>query len=313
MPQIIERMQGGAIASTHQQVQAGTQRPDAYQAQQQLQNATTESPPKTGEGAAQTPGQEKTPDAQRLEALARREKMLRREAQKIAQEKQQLAPLQQQLEAAKRENAQLRGWAQRFYRNPVEVLNEAGVPGDVITQGLLNQPSREAVSIRAIQHQLAQIQEQNKALETKVTESQQAQYDQAKNQIRSDARSLISSEAESYEAIAKQGDEAIDAVVELIEQTFEKEDRLMSVKEAADEVENFLIEEAIKLNSLKKVQSKLGQASTQSGQTQSTPPANQGQTTLSNRGLPAPAPKGRRTERERIAAAIQAFQSARTQ
>lgn len=206
----------------------------------------------------------------------------------------------------------MKGWVQKFYRNPVEVLNEAGIPGDVITQGLLNQPSREAVSIRALQQQIAQIAEQNKTLEQKLTEGQQAQYDQAKNQVRSDAKSLIAQEAENYEAIARQGDEAIDAVVELIEQTFEKEDRLMSVKEAADEVENFLIEEAIKLNSLKKVQSKLGEANTQGGQPQGKP-ANQGPTTLSNRGMPAPAPKGRRTDRERREAAIQAFQAAKVQ
>src|SRR5581483_2847463 len=212
MPQIIERIAASKSA------------PIAPTRESSLQTNTHETATQTQEGGANAPGTEKPAltEAQRLEALARREKQLRRERAQIAQEKaasSQSAQLQKQLEDLQRENAQMKGWVQRFYRNPVEVLNEAGVPGDVITQGLLNQPSREAVSIRALQHQIAQIQEQNKALETKVTEGQQAQYDQAKNQIRADAKQLISTDAETYEAISRQGDEAIDAVVELIEQT----------------------------------------------------------------------------------------------
>lgn len=308
MPQIIERDHGGRIVQSQQGVQYP---PSGAPAPAPLQTAPTETPPKPEGGA--TPPVEKSPDAKRLEALARREQQLRREAQRVAQEKAQLQPLQSQLEQAKRENAQLRSWAQRFYRNPVEVLNEAGVPGDVITNGLLNQPSREAISIRAIQQQLAQIQEQNKTLEQKLTEGQQAQYDQAKAQIRNDAKTLIMSDADAYEAIIAEGDDGYEAVVELIEQTFEKDDRLMSVKEAADEVESYLLEANLKRAALKKVQSKLGQAST-TGQTApgGAPATAPTQTTLSNRGLPAPAPKGRRTEKERMAAAIAAFNSART-
>lgn len=300
MPQIIERMQGAGVA------------PATAAKETPLQTNPIETP-KTDSGAAPNPETTKSPDAQRLEAMVRKEKALRRESQRLSQEKTQQSQFSPQFEAMKRENAQLRNWAQRFYRNPVEVLNEAGVSGDLITQGLMNQPSREAVSIRALQAQIAQLTEQNKAIDTKLTEGQQAQYDQAKNQIRSDAKQLVAQDEGNFEAIKAQGQDALDAVVELIEQTFEKEDRLMSVKEAADEVENFLIEEAMKLNSLKKVQTRLGQANTLGGQNQGGSPASsQGPSTLSNRGLPAPSPKGRRTEKERVAAAIQAFQSVRT-
>jgi hypothetical protein len=302
MPQIVDRMVAARDVSAGSNTTAGSQ------------VTNTESPKQTDAGVA-NPGQEaKTPDAQRLEALVRREKALQRERQALAREKQQgsqQTQLQQQLEALRRENSQIKGFVQRFYREPVQVLNEAGVHGDVITQGLLNGGSREAVSIRSLQAQIAQISEQNKALETKLTEGQQAQYDQAKNQIRNDAKMLTLADTADYEAIKAQGDDAVEAVVELIEQTFEKEDRLMSVKEAADEVENFLIEEAVKLSGLGKVKAKLGQASTTGTAPGGQPASSQGPTTLSNRGLPPPAAKGRVSEKERVQRAIAAFNAAK--
>lgn len=302
MPQIVDRMTAAREATA----------PPAAASGPQTTNTET---PKSDPGVA-NPGEQNKglTDAQRLEALTRREKALTRERQALAREKaqsSQAGQLQQQLDQLRRENTQMKGFVQRFYREPVQVLNEAGVHGDVITHGLLNGGSRDAVSLRAVQAQIAQLSEQNKALETKLTEGQQVQYDQAKIQIRNDAETLIAQDAVNFEAIAAEGDEALDAIVELIEQTFEKEDRIISVKKAAEEVENFLIEEAIKMQGLKKVQAKLGQV-TPGGQPQGGPAIQSGPTTLSNRGLPAPAPKGRRTEKERIAAAIQAFESART-
>lgn len=280
----------------------------------QLQNTSAETPP--GAGQANPPDQ-KSPDAQRLEALARRESQIRRESQRVAQERQQTEALKTQLLQQQAENQRLRGWAERFYREPIQVLNEAGVHGDVITQGLLNQPSRDHMSIRQLQSQIAQLAEQNKSLETKITDGQTSSYEQAKTQVKADAKSLFATDATSYEACSANGEFAIEAIVELIEQTMEKEERLLSVKEAADLVENELIEEAVKFAGLKKVQTKLGAANT-------TPPAGQqrqqgaaasaGATTLSHRSIPAPSPNAGGTykerEKARVQRAIEAFSSA---
>lgn len=281
---------------------------------QQLQTAPPVTPPAPGQ--AQPPAPAKSPDAQRLEALANRESRLRREAQRVATERRQTEDLKTQLLQQQEENRRLRGWAQRFYKEPIQVLNEAGVHGDVITQGLLNQPSREAVSIRALTAQVNALIEQNKLLDQKITEGSTQSYEMAKTQVKADAKSLFSTD-KSYEACIANQDDAVEAVAELIEQTMEREGRLLSVKEAADEVENYYIEEAAKLAGLGKVQSKLGQTTTPAAGQQTEQRSGPAQSrTLSNRSIPAPSPVSGGTykdrEKARVQRAIQAFEAAAT-
>jgi aspartokinase len=101
--------------------------------------------------------------------------------------------------------------------------------------------------------------------------------------------------------------QAYDAVVELIEQTFNTEGRLMSVAEAAKEVENHLVEQAFKMSQWKKVQARMqpkveAPQEVQKPQTMEPKPAIR---TLSNDLTQQSS--GRMTEKQRIARAMAAF------
>jgi hypothetical protein len=75
-------------------------------------------------------------------------------------------------------------------------------------------------------------------------------YETAIKQLGNEAKILVDSDP-SYELIKAQ--DATGAIVELIEETHKETGVLMSVEEAAKEIENHLYEEALKLSQLEKV------------------------------------------------------------
>lgn len=82
----------------------------------------------------------------------------------------------------------------------------------------------------------------------KAYEEQQAQsYQAAVKQITSDAVALVKSNPTEYEAISKTG--TVKEIVKLIEKTYAKDGIVMSVEEAAQEVENYLVEENYRMAS----------------------------------------------------------------
>jgi hypothetical protein len=78
-------------------------------------------------------------------------------------------------------------------------------------------------------------------------------------QISTDAKNLIKSDPVAYEAIAKTG--TVKEVVDLITKTFDKDGVLLSVEEAAEEVENYLVEENFKMStSINKIKQRMAAA-----------------------------------------------------
>ena len=136
--------------------------------------------------------------------------------------------------------------------------------------------------------------------------AQADQYDQAKRQIRTEAKLFVDAN-DQYEAIRAHGDVAIDAAVRLIEKTFEKKGYLMPVEQAVQAVEGKLLERALSLSKLKKVQEKLApapapaEAGNKAPIQEQKPPT----TTLSSRLTPRTG--NSKTEQDRINRAIAAF------
>lgn len=85
-------------------------------------------------------------------------------------------------------------------------------------------------------------------------EQQKQSYQQALTQIRQEATQLVSQDP-NYEAIKTSN--AVNDVVDLIEQTFKQDGILLTVEEAANEVEEYLVEELMKLAKMQKIQSRL--------------------------------------------------------
>lgn len=206
---------------------------------------------------------EPTESEKRFYQLARQERQLRMKAQQQAQE------LQRQKEAFELEK---KTWIDKqtdydknyfpktqLKDNTLQALAEAGVSYDDLTQQILNQappnPQMEAY-VKRLEAQINDLKkgqdEQKQQLQTREQEQRKA----AERQIQVDAADLVKSNPVAYEAINQLGPRGVKEVVRLITQTYDKDGVLMTVEQAADEVENYLVEEnfnmASKISKIKK-------------------------------------------------------------
>jgi hypothetical protein len=174
------------------------------------------------------------PNAERMNLLARKEQAIRKQykqfqAEKAAYEAAKSAP-------APKAPVEPTNWDAKLAENPMDVIKTA------------------ASTIEKLQAELADLRSgQNKALDD-VKASQQKAYDQAVKQVARDVK-LLTDGNDLYEAINAQA--AHSAVVELIKTTYQEDGILLSAEEAANQVEDYLTDEAMKLSTLKKVKAKL--------------------------------------------------------
>ncbi len=191
--------------------------------------------------------------------LARQERALRAKQQQQDQAfKAREADLNAKLAAVE---AKAQEYSQGYIRqdqvktDPIKAYLDAGGTYDELTQQLLNNSSPLDPRIEAqIQKQQSEINRLQKLMDERdnsAKQSQQQQYDAAVKQIRTDAQNLVKNDP-NLESIRATG--SVNDVVDLIVKTFNEDGVLMSVEEAAEEVENYLVEEAFKLSRLSKVQ-----------------------------------------------------------
>lgn len=193
--------------------------------------------------------------------LARKEKALR------AKQQQQDVAFKQREEALKAKEAEIAAKGQeyesgyiskaRLKERTLESLAEAGLTYEEITQKQI-EAGEVHPSVKAhIERLEARLAAQEKSVEEgrrQATEQQSEAYKAAVNQIRQDAQALVKSDP-AYEMIKTTN--SVKDVVELIEATFKEEGRVMDVSEAADLVEQHLIEEIDKLTKTEKIKNRL--------------------------------------------------------
>lgn len=234
-----------------------------------------------------------TPDP-RLEAMARKERQFHKLRKEIEAEKAGWKTKQADYESNYVPKS-------RLAEDPLAVLTEAGISYDKLTEILLNSPNSNDPTIRAIRSEIKALKDAQEASSKRQQESQDQQYQQALKQISTEVKLLVDSDA-NFETIKETGMQ--DAVVELIEQTFNSSGILMDIEEAAKEIEEHLMTEAIKMSKLKKLQPKL------KTETPVSAPVKQQQLQTSPRTLTntvsAQSPQ-RTSEKERIARAMAAF------
>ncbi len=216
----------------------------------------------------QSPPKEATKDEAPLSAqyaqLARKEKALQARMQDF---KRQQAAFKAAQDASKpvaspatSEQPDLSGYISKdqLKSNLWQTLGEMGITYDEVTQQALNAPSQTDVALQQLQakydKEIKAIRDEQEQFKKASAEQQTQAYQDAINQIRNEAKRLVDSD-DSYEAIKASG--SVDDVVELIEQTWKADKIVMSVEEAAQEVENYLVDEYLKLANLKKIQSRL--------------------------------------------------------
>lgn len=214
-----------------------------------------EETPKVAEAAP-----EETPLSAQYAQLARKEKAMRQEAQRLKAERQALENERNALKTPPPPvydpNKHID--RQRLIEDPLNTLADLGLTYDQLVQAQLNAPSPESMqlnrTIKALETKIAQLEEGQNKTNKSFEEQQQNSYKQALNQIGQEAKKLIYTDP-NFETIKATNN--VKEVVKLIEDTWKEEGRLMTVEEACDEVENYLVEEATKIAQLKKIQSRL--------------------------------------------------------
>lgn len=217
------------------------------------------------------PKEEKKEDpalSRQFAQLARQEKALRAKVQQ-----QEAQYKQREAELAAREaklNQQPQFDANQYYtrdqikQNALEILQNSGVSYDELTQQAINyQPMDPRVqkTISDLQQQIQDLKIANDDSKKTYAEQQSNQYQAAVKQIENDAIKLVKSDMITYEAIHKTG--TVKEVVKLIEETYKKDGILMTVEEAAQQVEDYLVEENYKMaNKIDKIKRKMLEAST---------------------------------------------------
>lgn len=256
---------------------------------------------------AETPATEATETKQdflspKFAALARKEKQIRAEKLKIEQERSQWAERERELE-------ELKAFKQKFEQNPLDLVDY-----NKLTEAYLAQPNPELKPLLA---KISELEKSQQNILKASEESQKTQREQAKVQIGKEIERMVTA-GEEFEAMKAYGKEAVNAALELIEQTFDESGELMEYSDACQQIEEYLAEQALetyqKFSTLKKVQAKLNppkqepeaQAATPAPEQKQNVSPKQPQPTLSNRIVQSGASKPM-TDKERRERAIRAF------
>jgi hypothetical protein len=195
-------------------------------------------------------------------ALARRERALRAQAMK-----QEQAIKAREAALAARE-AELAGKsAEPDYSNYISkdmlkqdalrALAEANVSYEELTQQILNQGSmdpRAESMLKNMEGKIAKLEAEIEKRDKAAQEAKSAEYQNAVKQITNDVKKMVTLDP-SYEMIKLTN--SYKDVVELIEAKFKEDGTLLSNEEAAQMVEDYLVEEAERLAKASKIQKRL--------------------------------------------------------
>lgn len=234
---------------------------------------TTEEVPKVAEKKVETA------DSRRYADLARREKAIRLKAQ------QQDQALKVREAAIAAREAELTGKPtfdeskyldrSKLKRDPLQALAEAGVTYEELTQQILNQGNRDPrmdSQVEELRNEIKALRAANEETKQSMSAKQTADYNAAVKQIEVDVKNLV--KMDPYFETIKQTNSVSD-VVELITATYEKDGVLLSVEEAAKEVEDYLVDEAMKLTRIGKIKQKLAASTTVKASQEQTPATKQ--------------------------------------
>lgn len=207
-------------------------------------------PPETAK-PQEIPQPQEEKEAARNQQMMRRERMMREEKRAWQAEKQAIMAEKAQLEA---DAKAYKTYKERLTNDTMGLLSENGVTSEQLTSILLNQPDLTAQEVRLLKTKITSLEENQNRVADQIKEQQEKAYTQAVNQIRSEIKLMVQG-SEEFEAISNMN--ATEAVVEYIKQSFDQTGTIMSIEEAAKDVEEHLVEQALKMAQMKKLQSKL--------------------------------------------------------
>lgn len=137
-------------------------------------------------------------------------------------------------------------------------LTEMGFTYDQLTEAALNGPKPKDIEmmneIKALREEMKALKGESESTKKTFDEYQTQNETLGINQLTKQATSLINNNP-NFETIKETG--SINDVVDLIKTTLKEDGVILSVEEAAEQVEEYLVEEALKLARIKKIQQKL--------------------------------------------------------
>lgn len=142
----------------------------------------------------------------------------------------------------------------KLSKDPLAAIYESGMTKDQLIELILNGPQAADPVMSKVQEEINSLKAAQEAQAKAQAEQQTQSYERAVAEIRKQATSLVDSN-EEYATI-KETDSS-EAIVELITQTYKAEGTLLSVEDAAKQVEDHLLEEALKMAALTKVKARL--------------------------------------------------------
>lgn len=243
--QVSPEEMGAIIKKTEQSDTSDSVQAEAPPKQEEAKSADSDSKPKTED-----------PLSPQYALLARKEKALRANAQAIKAREDAIKAKEAELASKDAEYASKYIQRDKLLADPLSILSELGISYDELTNKILGTPTEGQPSqeLQALKAEIKAIKDAQDQANQAAKDNQQNQYKQAVNQIRNEAKALVNSDP-NLETIKVTN--SVNDVVELIEKTFAEEGRLMTVEEAAAEVEEYLIEEGMKLARIEKIQKRL--------------------------------------------------------
>lgn len=236
-------------------------------------NPTEQNSNAEGTAAEVTPPADATSDATqtkeveqslspRYAQLARQEKALRQRDAAIKAERAELQKLKDDLLLEKATYASQYVPKDRLTRETLQVLQEQGIDYSALTQQALSSAdpelSRRDAEINGLKAVIEELKKDVQGTKDSFKQNQEQSYTQAVAMIRQEAVSLVKNDP-TFETI--KATNSVSEVVDLIQKTFEEgldEDHpkgtLMSVEEAAQIVEEHLVEQYAKVAKLEKIQ-----------------------------------------------------------
>lgn len=180
-------------------------------------------------------------------ALARQTKELRRQQVALKAEEAALKARSAQYESDYIPKSKL-------LEDPISILQANGITYDQIVQRVIDSQTPEDPRYKSLTSEFKALKDTTEKMKEEQAQRQTREYDQAVNQIRNETKLIVESN-EAFETIKEAGQS--EAVVELIKKHFEQKGIVLAIEEAATQVENYLLEESIKVANYKKVKAKL--------------------------------------------------------
>lgn len=204
-------------------------------------------------------------DSPKLVELARRTKAQRQLQIKLQQDQQVLE--QQKAEFAKKDAEYQTNYVtkDRLKTDLVGVLTELGYDSKMLSEAFQSQPVAVDMEIRALKQKIASMEAAASKTTEDLKQDKQGQYESAINKIRADVKQLVKTDA-NFETIKELAAE--EEVVAFIKETFEQgftdkegteypKGYVFSNVEAAQLIEERLVEESLRRANLTKVKQKL--------------------------------------------------------